>query len=201
MKIVFDSSNLNWEKVDGLIPTIIQDESGQILTLAYSNKESLNKALETQSGWYYSRSRKKLWQKGETSGNTQELLDVKTDCDKDALIFKVRQKGVGCHLGSYSCFGDQEFSLQKLWEILRDRKENPKDGSYTSGLYTHRKGATNKISEKLGEEAIELILSAKDDDRKNIILETADLIFFINMLLAEKNIRIEEVVEELKNRH
>jgi len=198
--IEFDSSKLDWEKGNGLIPTIVQDEAGQVITLAYSTVESLKKAIEEKKGWYFSRSRNKLWKKGETSGNTQELISVKTDCDKDALIFKVKQKEVGCHLGSYSCFGEREFSLNNLWEILRDRKINPKEGSYTSSLFKHRKGAVNKISEKLGEEAIELILSAKDNDRDNVILEAADLIFFINMLLAEKNIAFKDVVEELKTR-
>jgi phosphoribosyl-AMP cyclohydrolase / phosphoribosyl-ATP pyrophosphohydrolase len=197
---MIDINILDWEKQGGLIPTIVQDIEGNVLTLAYSSKESLAKAVENNQGWYFSRSRAKLWKKGESSGNTQELLDIKTDCDRDTLLFIVKQKGPACHLKTYSCFGELAFSLTKLWLVLRDRKENPKDDSYTSSLFTHRKGAVNKLSEKFGEEAIELILAAKDNSRDNTIAESADVLYFLLALLAEKDIPISEVLAELKKR-
>jgi len=187
--------------MDGLIPTIIQDVSGQVLTLAYSSEESLKKALENKLGYYFSRSRNKICMKGISSGNTQELIDVKTDCDNDALLFKVKQKNFACHKGNFSCFGDEEFSLDYLWKIIKNRKEFPSNESFTSSLFQSRKGAVNKIAEKLGEETTEFILAAKDDDKKQIIYECADLLFFCLVMLVEKNICFSEIIEELKRRN
>lgn len=183
-----------------LTPTIVQDESSQVLMLAFSSEESLKKTLETGNAWYFSRKRKKLWNKGETSGNFQKIISVKADCDKDALLFKVRQTGNACHTGSYSCFGEREFSLNELAKTVRQRKINPKEGSYTSKIFSDKKGAVNKICEKVGEEAAELIIAAKDGKKEEITSEMADLFYFCTLLLAEKDIEFGEIIKELESR-
>ncbi len=181
--------SLNWK--NELIPTITRDEKGQVLMLAYSNKNSLKKAFETGNMCYYSRSRKKLWMKGETSKNTQELLKIRTDCDQDTLLATVRQKGVACHLGSYSCFNGKEFNLEDLYDVVKDRIKKPVKGSYTATL------TTKKLKEKLIEETGEII-EAKE--KNEIIWEAADVLYFLTVLLAKNNIKISDVIEELGRR-
>jgi phosphoribosylformimino-5-aminoimidazole carboxamide ribotide isomerase len=183
-----------------LIPTIVQDTSGQVLMLAYSNKESLKNVFRTGKGWYYSRSKKNLWMKGETSKNFQKIIKIRKDCDGDALLFTVEQSGVACHSGTYSCFGDREFTLNALYEIIEGRKKKPVKGSYINKLFTHRKGSENKILEKIGEELTELILASKSNNRDELVYESADLIFHLLILLCEKGIPFKKVVEELRAR-
>ncbi|MCK5040439.1 MAG: bifunctional phosphoribosyl-AMP cyclohydrolase/phosphoribosyl-ATP diphosphatase HisIE [Candidatus Aenigmarchaeota archaeon] len=186
---------LDFNKTNGLIPTIVQDEANQVLMLAYSSRESLKQALKKQKGIYYSRSRKQLWRKGETSGNTQQLLNVKYDCDKDTLLFRVRQSGVACHKGSYSCFGaeNREFNLKELYGCIKDRVNKPRKGSYTSLVSRDEKSIKEKIKEESGE-----VLNYTDKD--NLIWEIADLTYFILVLMAKKNIAIEDVINELEGR-
>ncbi|MBD3248672.1 bifunctional phosphoribosyl-AMP cyclohydrolase/phosphoribosyl-ATP diphosphatase HisIE [Candidatus Woesearchaeota archaeon] len=198
--ISFKADSIDWEKMDGLVPTVVQDETGQVVMLAFSNEESLKRAIETEYAWYYSRSRNKLWKKGESSGNTQKISEISTDCDKDAILFKIKQKGSACHTGNYSCFGDKEFNFQELFEIIKDRKMNPKKESYTSSLFDDSKGAVNKILEKIGEESAELIIAVKDNKKEDIVYELGDIFYFLMVLMAEKNIYIGDLLSELKKR-
>ena len=186
-------SLLDFEKINGLIPTIAQDEENQVLMLGFSSKDSLLKTFSDGKATYYSRSRKKLWTKGETSGNFQEILKVRYDCDRDSLIFTVRQKNFACHNGNYSCFGEKEFSFQELYDIVEDRTKNPKSGSYTSKIASSEK----KIKEKIKEECNE-VLDYKD--RRNLIWELSDLMYFIFVLMAKNGIKINDIENELWGR-
>ena len=186
-------SLLDFKKNDGLIPTIAQDDKKQVLMLAFSNKESLLRTFKTGKATYYSRSRKKLWKKGETSGNYQEILRVKYDCDKDTLLFIVKQKNAACHTGKYSCFDDKEFSFEDLYDVISDRIINPKKGSYTSSIAADEK----KIKEKIKEECME-ILNYKDKD--NLVWEISDILYFIFVLMAKKGIDIKDIENELWRR-
>jgi phosphoribosyl-ATP pyrophosphohydrolase/phosphoribosyl-AMP cyclohydrolase len=200
---------LDWDKETpcGLMPTIVQDPDGQVLTLCYSSKESLLKTLLSGEAWYCSRTRG-LWRKGATSGNTQRVVDVRVDCDNDALLFRVVPAGPGCHTGAWSCFGPREYSLGLLFDVIRDRKANPKAGSYTTSLFTDPKGATNKILEKFGEEAIELVIAAKEtgtgeiatSNKTRIIEEMADVLYFLTVLMVEKGIEPGRVMKALEAR-
>ncbi len=181
--------SLNWKSY--LIPTITCDSDGQVLMLAYSNKESLYKTFETGRMWYFSRSRNKLWMKGETSGHIQALIKIRNDCDSDALLAIVQQQGDVCHRGSYSCFGDKNFSLNELYSVIKDRFENPQPGSYTATL-THK-----KVREKLLEEAEEIVIAKTKDE---IIWEAADVLYFMTVLLAKSGVEINEVLNELRRR-
>jgi phosphoribosyl-ATP pyrophosphohydrolase/phosphoribosyl-AMP cyclohydrolase len=181
--------SLNWES--DLIPTITTDETGQVLMLAYSNKESLARIFDTNQMWYYSRSRQKLWRKGEISGNTQELLQIHADCDRDTLLATVKQKGVACHTGSYSCFGDKIFNLDELYTVVKDRIENPRPNSYTAKL------TDSLLNEKILEEAQEVVECNTKDE---IIWEVADLLYFLIVLLVKNGVKIEDVLFELRRR-
>jgi len=183
---------LDFKKMNGLIPTIIQDEKGQVLTLAYSTRESLAKTMEIGKGCYFSRARGRVAMKGETSGNVQEVIDIRYDCDKDALLFIVTQKNVACCTGSYSCFGDQKYSLGMLYGIMIDRLNNSK-GSYTSKILESEK----KIMAKIAEESQEVL---NYTDRDNLIWEIADLTYFVLMLMVKKGISLEEIKNELQRR-
>ncbi len=178
---------------NGLMPTIVQDNKGQVLMLAFSNKESLLRTFKTGKATYYSRSREKIWEKGETSGNYQQILRVKYDCDKDALLFIVKQKNVACHMGKYSCFDDKEFSFEDLYDVISGRIINPKQGSYTSKIAADEK----KIKEKIREECME-ILNYKD--KNNLVWEISDLLYFILILMAKKGIDVRDIENELWRR-
>ena len=178
----------------GLIPTVAQDvDSKQVLMLAYSNKESLQKAFSDGLATYYSRSRKELWQKGKTSGNTQELLSVKYDCDKDSLLFTVKQKGVSCHTGKYSCFGEKEFCIKDLIAVLKQRLKDLPDGSYTTKLFKDE----FYLKRKIMEEAFEVVNFEQGD---GLGWEVADLTYFVLTFMIKHNIDIDDVLANLASR-
>lgn len=181
--------SLNW-KAD-LLPTIAQNYSGEVLMVGYSNKESIKKAFETGKMCYFSRSRNKLWTKGETSQNFQNLLRMRADCDHDAILATVKQENFACHTGSFTCFGDRKFSFYELYEVLQERIQNPSPKSYTASL------TDEMLAEKILEEAQEVV-EAKERD--HIIWEAADVMYFLTVLLAKKDIQIDEVLAELSRR-
>ena len=178
-------------KKQKLIATIVQDENKNILMFGYSSRDSLLKAFKSSKAAYFSRTRNKLWTKGETSGNFQDLIKARYDCDRDTLLFTVKQKNAACHLGRYSCFGRENFTLEKLYEIIRERMEKKVKGSYTASL------TVGKIKNKIREESDELI-SYKN--RANLVWEAADVLYFLLALMAKKSIKLKEVMNELEGR-
>ncbi len=194
-KINFDYSELDFEKMNNLIPTIIKDEQGNVLTLAYSNKESLKKSIETKEGWYFSRSKNRLWKKGEISENIQEVLKIKTDCDKDSLIFIVKQRGDACHLNQYSCFGEEKnFDLQELYGIISEKIKSNDEKSYTRKLIAN----PNELKRKIIEEAGEVVTA---DSKENLIWECSDLIYFLFVIMAREGITIKDIERENERRN
>lgn len=192
--------NLNWEKGGGLIPAIIQDStSNLVLMLGFMNKDALTKTLKTKKIWFYSRTRKKLWMKGEQSKNTLKVVEIASDCDNDTLLVKVKPKGPTCHTGSYSCFNEKHNQniLEELFTTILDRKKRKPKNSYTAFLF--HKGL-NKICAKIKEEALEVIKASQKETKKRLIEESSDLIYHIFVLLAEKNIQWNSVIKELNNR-
>ena len=191
----------------GLIPVVVQDaKTNAVLMMAYMNKEAFEKTLETGYMTYYSRSRQQLWKKGETSGHVQKLISLSYDCDGDTLLARVEQTGVACHTGSYSCFfndikGESKNStagiLDELYAVILDRKQNPKEGSYTNYLFD--KGI-DKILKKVGEESAEVIIASKNPDKGELRYEAADLLYHLLVLLAERDMVPEEIFEELASR-
>jgi phosphoribosyl-ATP pyrophosphohydrolase/phosphoribosyl-AMP cyclohydrolase len=191
----------------GLIPAIVVDAvTKQVLTLAYMNRESLAISMEKELTCFYSRSRKELWLKGETSGNYQHIVSITADCDRDALVVMVEPDGPACHLGTVSCFENplfrsetrQEFSYQALFELIRGRKEEKKEGSYTTYLF--EKGL-DKILKKVGEESTEVIIAAKAQDKAETVYEIADLAYHVMVLMIEAGISLEDIHRELSSRH
>ena len=191
----------------GLIPAIVKDSrTGKVLMLAYMNRESLDKTLETGLACFWSRSRNQLWTKGETSGNYLHAVSVKADCDRDTLLVSARPDGPACHLGNTTCFEDVlwengesvDFSLDSLMELIKGRKTEKKEGSYTTYLF--EKGL-DKILKKVGEESTEVIIAAKAQDKKETIYEIADLVYHVLVLMAESGISTEDIKNELESRH
>lgn len=187
----------------GLIPAIVQDASTrEILTLAYMNRESLERTIETQETWFWSRSRNQLWHKGETSGNTQQVVDLVADCDADAIVVLVQPAGPACHTGARSCFDlkqDEDLGalLTQLYYLIESRERERPDGSYTTYLFD--KGI-DKILKKVGEESAETIIAAKNENTKRLVSEVADLIYHLLVLLVARGVRLDEVREELGRR-
>ncbi|MBR2781366.1 MAG: bifunctional phosphoribosyl-AMP cyclohydrolase/phosphoribosyl-ATP diphosphatase HisIE [Eubacteriaceae bacterium] len=191
----------------GLIPAIVVDNmTGTVLTLAYMNRQSLGISLEKGLTCFWSRSRQELWLKGETSGNYQHIVSITADCDLDALVVRVEPDGPACHTGSFSCFTAplwhsdelEVFSSESLYELIKGRKTDPQEGSYTTYLFD--KGL-DKILKKVGEEPTEVIIAAKGGDRKETIYEIADLYYHVMVLMADQGISCGEIMEELKQRH
>ena len=190
----------------GLIPAVIIDYyTKEVLTLAYMNKESLKISIEEGKTCFYSRSRQKLWRKGETSENYQYIQCIKSDCDNDALVVEVIKDGPACHTGSESCFMNEvyskedykDFSIDKLYELIRGRKINQTEGSYTTYLF---KSGIDKILKKVGEECTEVIIGAKNDSKKETVYELSDLLYHSLVLMVEKGISINDIKNELAGR-
>lgn len=197
-----DIEALDWGKNAGLIPAVIEDAvSGRVLMLAYMNRESLQKTLETKRVTFFSRSKGRLWTKGETSGHFLNLVDLAADCDKDTLLVTVNAEGPACHLGTTSCFGD----LQSRWQFLRDlevllasRKGADPATSYTASLYAR---GTKRIAQKVGEEGVETALAATVHDREELRNEAADLVYHLLVLLQAENLELADVIDILRERH
>lgn len=205
-EMLFDVTGLKYDE-RGLIPAIVIDtETRRVLMLAYMNEESLRLSMEKGLTCFYSRSRQKLWTKGETSGNFQHIVSITADCDRDTLLVEVRKDGPACHLGTESCFsevifeGDEPaaFQYQDLMEMLRGRRDNPKEGSYTTYLF--QKGL-DKMLKKVGEETTEVIIAAKDRDRANTIYEIGDLMYHVMVLMIEAGISLDDIKREMASRH
>ena len=198
----FDPTNLNWEKVDGLIPAIIQDaETKEVLMLGFMNAEALSKTQETGLVTFYSRNRKTLWTKGETSGNHLALIDLKADCDLDTLLVTAKPVGPTCHKGWDTCFNNKNQTdvqfLNVLNKTIADRAEYQSDESYTAKLF--EKG-TKRIAQKVGEEGVEVALAAATGDKAELINESADLLYHLLVLWQDQNVEMSEVLECLKQR-
>ncbi|NLG32468.1 MAG: bifunctional phosphoribosyl-AMP cyclohydrolase/phosphoribosyl-ATP diphosphatase HisIE [Syntrophomonadaceae bacterium] len=204
----------------GLIPAVIQDhKSGKVLMLAYMNAESLGKTIETGYTWFYSRSRQQLWKKGESSGHVQKVIEIRYDCDGDALLILVEQIGPACHTGHQSCFftnidgdtvEDKEYDLEgiyhsqagpailyELFDLIAERQVNRPEGSYTTYLFEQ---GLDKILKKVGEEAAEVIIAAKNRDKAEVIYEVSDLVYHVLVLLVERGVNLSDIFTELKSR-
>jgi phosphoribosyl-ATP pyrophosphohydrolase/phosphoribosyl-AMP cyclohydrolase len=198
-----ENISLDYNKyADGLVPAIIQDQdSNKVLMLGFMNSEALQRTLESKKVSFYSRSKQRIWTKGETSGHFLELISIATDCDNDSLLIKVKPVGPVCHTGTDTCWGEKNEGntfLFTLQQIIADRKEHPTESSYTSSLF---KKGINKIAQKVGEEAVELVIEAKDDNKELFMGEAADLLFHYLILLQAKGYSLNEVIALLKERH
>ena len=191
----------------GLIPAIVQDaHTNRVLTLAYMNRESLEISMKEKKTCFWSRSRKELWRKGETSGNFQHIVSITADCDNDALVVRVNPDGPACHLGTESCFENpvwaddeaSDFTIDGLMKMLEGRKRDLPEGSYTTYLF--RKGL-DKILKKVGEESTEVIIAAKAEDKAETIYEIADLAYHVMVLMLQSGITLNEIRDELASRH
>ncbi len=209
--------NIEENKNTSLIPTVIQDyKTKEVLMLAYMNKESLKKSLSTGTTWFWSRTKKKLWNKGETSGNIQKIKEIKYDCDGDALLISVEQIGNACHTGMRSCFyrtlenidnnldfkkyfkeNSKQNILDELYGVIESRIKNKVSDSYTYSL--HKKGL-DEIIKKFGEESMEVILSSKHQEKQDMVSEIADLVYHLLVLMVERKITLGKVFDELKDR-
>lgn len=194
------SAKVDWKKGDGLVPAIIQDaDTSAVLMLGFMNRESLVKTLKTGNVWFYSRTGKRLWMKGETSKNILRVVRVKLDCDRDTLLILARPAGPTCHTGSYSCFkekrSEQEFS--RLFMLIESRKKSPSAKSYTTSLF---QAGVDKMSLKVAEEALEVVHAAQKQTKKRLIEETADLFYHLFVLLVGKGIKLCDIENELQQR-
>lgn len=203
---MIDIKTLDFEKGDGLIPAVIQDaDNFQVLMLGYMNREALETTLEKERVTFYSRTKERLWTKGETSGNYLELVDLQQDCDNDTLLVLAHPQGPTCHTGNQSCFFRKEFKpkqrldfLGNLEQLIASRKKERPEDSYTTYLFDE---GVDMIAQKVGEEAVETIIEAKNNNQDEFIGETSDLLYHLMVLLSEKNVSLAQVVEELEDRH
>ncbi|WP_318497573.1 bifunctional phosphoribosyl-AMP cyclohydrolase/phosphoribosyl-ATP diphosphatase HisIE [Photobacterium leiognathi] len=200
-------TNINWEKVAGLIPAIVQDNaSGQVLMLGYMNEDALQKTLDTKQVTFWSRTKERLWTKGETSGNVLQLKSIQLDCDQDTLLVQVDPIGPTCHLNTTTCFDTDESGakppslvfLHQLEQLLASRKGADPESSYTASLYAR---GTKRISQKVGEEGVEVALAATSGDKAELVCESADLIYHLLVLLQDQGLSLSDVTNKLQERH
>lgn len=199
------AERINWEKVDGLVPAIVQDfQSSQVLMMGYMNQDALAKTGETGQVTFFSRTKQRLWTKGETSGNVLQLVNIQLDCDNDTLLVKVNPIGPTCHLGNTTCWDvDPQEESQMVWlhqleKLLAARKSADPDSSYTASLYAR---GTKRISQKVGEEGVEVALAATSGDKAELVCESADLVYHLLVLLQNQGLSMNDVVNKLKERH
>ncbi|NRB66817.1 MAG: bifunctional phosphoribosyl-AMP cyclohydrolase/phosphoribosyl-ATP diphosphatase HisIE [Vibrio sp.] len=199
------AERINWDKVDGLVPAIVQDfQSSQVLMMGYMNQDALAKTGETGQVTFFSRTKQRLWTKGETSGNVLQLVNVQLDCDNDTLLVKVNPIGPTCHLGNSTCWDvDPQEESQMVWlhqleQLLAARKSADPDSSYTANLYSR---GTKRISQKVGEEGVEVALAATSGDKAELVCESADLVYHLMVLLQDQGLSINDVINKLKERH
>ncbi|GMQ47000.1 bifunctional phosphoribosyl-AMP cyclohydrolase/phosphoribosyl-ATP diphosphatase HisIE [Vibrio sp. 10N] len=199
------TQRIDWEKVDGLVPAIVQDfQSSQVLMMGYMNPAALEKTLDTEQVTFFSRTKSRLWTKGETSGNVLQLKNISLDCDNDTLLVKVDPIGPTCHTGTTTCFdGDPQEESQMVWlhqleQLLAARKDADPESSYTASLYAR---GTKRISQKVGEEGVEVALAATSGDKDELVCESADLIYHLMVLLQDQGLSMNDVVNKLKERH
>jgi phosphoribosyl-AMP cyclohydrolase / phosphoribosyl-ATP pyrophosphohydrolase len=196
-----DLSKINFEKSSGLIPAVIQDAAtNKVLMLGYMNMEALQKTIAEQKVTFFSRTKQRLWTKGETSSNFLNVQEIKIDCDADTLLIKAKPDGPTCHTGADTCFNEtnESWDLNALESVIVSRKLNPLKGSYTTSLF---ESGINKVAQKVGEEAVELVIEAKDDNRDLFLNEAADLMFHYLVLIQAKGCSLEDVIGVLKQRH
>ncbi|ANS85819.1 bifunctional phosphoribosyl-AMP cyclohydrolase/phosphoribosyl-ATP diphosphatase HisIE [Vibrio scophthalmi] len=196
---------IDWQKVDGLVPVIVQDFlSSQVLMMGYMNQDALVTTGETGHVTFFSRTKQRLWTKGESSGNVLKLVNAALDCDNDTLLVKVTPVGPTCHTGTTTCWdGDKQEESQLVWlhqleQLLADRKNADPDSSYTASLYAR---GTKRISQKVGEEGVEVALAATSGDKAELVCESADLIYHLFVLLQDQGLSFNDVINKLKERH
>lgn len=202
-KDMVSPDKLNFDKLNGLIPAVIVDnKTNAVLMVGFMNRESLQRTIDSGKVTFYSRTRKTLWTKGETSGNFLNVVEIKSDCDNDSLLVKVNPEGNTCHTGNYSCFKEDRFPgisfLTELFELIQSRKKELPEGSYTTKLF---KKGENRIIQKVGEEAIETIIAAKNHDKNELVNETSDLIYHLFVMLADQGVTLQEISDNLQERH
>jgi phosphoribosyl-ATP pyrophosphohydrolase/phosphoribosyl-AMP cyclohydrolase len=198
---MIDVSKLDFKKTNGLIPCVVQDSTTlKVIMLGYMNEEALQKTLTEKKLTFFSRTKQRLWTKGETSGNYLFLHEVAIDCDQDTLLFKVNPKGPSCHTGADTCFNEKNETrgVEFLEAIIKERKQNPKENSYTNQLLS---SGINKVAQKVGEEAVELVIEAKDNNKELFLGEAADLMYHYLVLLTAKDTSLQDVVKVLRQRH
>ncbi|WP_428773413.1 bifunctional phosphoribosyl-AMP cyclohydrolase/phosphoribosyl-ATP diphosphatase HisIE [Vibrio sp.] len=199
------SERIDWQKVDGLVPAIVQDfQSSQVLMMGYMNQEALAKTADSGQVTFFSRSKSRLWTKGETSGNVLQLKNIALDCDNDTLLVKAEPIGPTCHTGTVTCWdGDGQEESQMVWlhqleQLLAARKSADPESSYTASLYAR---GTKRISQKVGEEGVEVALAATSGDKEELVCESADLIYHLLVLLQDQGLSMNDVINKLKERH
>ena len=198
-----ENINIDFEKVNGLVPAIIQDEfSKEVLMMGYMNQEAIDESIKSGKVTFFSRTKGRLWTKGETSGNFLMIKNIEVDCDQDTLLITVNPIGPVCHTGTDTCFAHSNqgktYFIDQLRKVIKERKENPSDKSYTTSLFN---AGINKVAQKVGEEAVEIVIEAKDDDKELFMGEAADLLYHYLVLLEAKDYELDEVMEVLIKRH